>query len=479
MDLLEYLSQAITYDMDVCVSKTIASPKKRYCNNFIVDEMVDWAEMEVQNQEGVETSTINIEKGIDATYGVEARTSTTDKGKEKVSKDATEVVQTRRSTVEIDTEIEYDSDYQSDKSVDYLSPDEKELIQLRNRIKANRETNAKAKDNPVSKMSEPNNENSMPANNVSGETFEEHDIYMNRLLKSLNTADKDGITEDPFISVEKHMERYPMYDETTHWRLRKAKSGEVMVVAKCGQRPTRLSDPEKGKQRKQTKYPSASSDDLPTCLWRCYTKWMTDEKTFQCISLEDEHTVLGISTLIHWSTISGLVKRLGLTHILDYEKTVGEHYDMLRSYGKEILDSNPGSIVKLGVTVNPGGKTYFDRFYMCFAGLADGWKARCSKIIALDRCFLKRPNQGEILTAIGTDRNNHIYPVAWAVVNVENKDKWTWFFELLEQDLGSSRGNRLTLMSDQHKGLIEVVKDVMPNAEHRQCARHIYENKRK
>ncbi|GKA74510.1 hypothetical protein Tco_0780812 [Tanacetum coccineum] len=120
MDLSEYLSQSITYDMDVCVSKTIGPPKKRYCNYFTADEMVDWAEMEVQNQEGVETSTRNIDKGIDARNGVEARTSTTDKGKEKYDSDD-------------------DSDYQLDKSVDYLSPGEEELIQLRNRIKANRE----------------------------------------------------------------------------------------------------------------------------------------------------------------------------------------------------------------------------------------------------------------------------------------------------------------------------------------------------
>ncbi|GJX49878.1 multidrug resistance-associated protein 5 [Tanacetum coccineum] len=141
---------------------------------------------------------------------------------------------------------------------------------------------------------------------------------------------------------------------------------------------------------------------------------------------------------------------------------------MLRSYGKAILDSNPGSTVKLEVTVNPDGKTYFDRFYVCFVGLADRWKAGCRKIIALDGCLLKSPNQGEILTTIGRDGNNHIYPVAWAVVNVKNKENWTWFLELLEQDLGSIRGNGLTLMSDQHKGLIEAVKDVMPNAEHMQ-----------
>nr|GFA16116.1 multidrug resistance-associated protein 5 [Tanacetum cinerariifolium] len=61
-------------------------------------------------------------------------------------------------------------------------------------------------------------------------------------------------------------------------------------------------------------------------------------------------------------------------------------------------------------------KLTFDRFYVCFAGLADGWKAGCRKIIALDGCFLKSPNQGEILTAIGRDGNNHIYPVACSVV---------------------------------------------------------------
>ncbi|GJY94197.1 hypothetical protein Tco_0510558 [Tanacetum coccineum] len=133
-------------------------------------------------------------------------------------------------------------------------------------------------------------------------------------------------------------------------------------------------------------------------------------------------------------------KKYALT---EYEKSIGEHYSMLRSYGKAVLDSNPGSIVKLGVTLNPDGKNYVDRFYVCFAGLADGCKAGCRKIIALDGCFLKSPNQCEILTAIGRDGKNHIYPVAWAV------------------------------------GLMKTVKDVKPNAEHRQCGRHIYENFRK
>ncbi|GKA66924.1 hypothetical protein Tco_0766732 [Tanacetum coccineum] len=204
MNLSEYLSQTITYDMDACEYKKIGPPKKRYCNDFSVDEMVDWVEMEVET-EGVEAKTSTTD-GVEArnstTQGVEARTNTKDKGKEKTK-----------------YESDDDSDYQSNKSVDYLSPGEDELIKLKNRMKANKKANAKVKDKPDEEMNEPNEENSMPADNVRGETFEEHDIYMNELLKSLKTADKDGITEDPFISVEKHVERYPVYDETTHWRL--------------------------------------------------------------------------------------------------------------------------------------------------------------------------------------------------------------------------------------------------------------------
>nr|GEW62630.1 multidrug resistance-associated protein 5 [Tanacetum cinerariifolium] len=137
----------------------------------------------------------------------------------------------------------------------------------------------------------------------------------------------------------------------------------------------------------------------------------------------------------------------------EYEKSIDEHYVMLRSYGKAILDFNPGSTIKLGVTVNLNGKAYFDRFYVCFVGLAD--------------------------RSIGRDCSNHIYPMAWGVVNIENKDNWTCFLELLEEDLGCNRGTGLTLMFDQHNGLIEAVTDAMTNAEHRQCARHIYENFRK
>ena len=46
----------------------------------------------------------------------------------------------------------------------------------------------------------------------------------------------------------------------------------------------------------------------------------------------------------------------------------------------------------------------------------------CIKIIGFDGCFLKGASCGELLTAIGRDGNNQIYPIAWAVVEVENTE---------------------------------------------------------
>ncbi|GKF72821.1 hypothetical protein Tco_0208935 [Tanacetum coccineum] len=95
---------------------------------------------------------------------------------------------------------------------------------------------------------------------------------------------------------------------------------------------------------------------------------------------------------------------------------------MLWSYASEILNSNPGSTCKMSVDPMPDGKNYFSRFYVCFKGLKEGWLQGCRRVICLDGCFLKTICKGELLYAVGRYGNNQIYPIAWAVVNVENKE---------------------------------------------------------
>ncbi|GJW15306.1 multidrug resistance-associated protein 5 [Tanacetum coccineum] len=308
-------------------------------------------------------------------------------------------------------------------------------------------------------MNEPNEENSMPANNVRGETFEEHDRLLIESLKILSFLLKNmWRVGEKYISVAKFKECLTYYALANGFSLWHERSREVRVVAKCGQRPPRVSDPKKVDEHTRVRNFNFGALVNYKLIAKIFDDKIRANPDIKLCDIDDL-VIKKYRCKVSPNQCTN-AKKYALT---EYEKRIGEHYSMLRSYGKAILDSNPGSTVKLRVTVNPDGKTYFDRFYVCFAGLTDGWKAGCRKIIALDGCFLKSLNQGEILTAIGRDGNNHIYPVAWAVVNVENKDNWTWFLELLEEDLG----------------LIEPVKDVMPNAEHMQCARHIYKNFRK
>nr|GFC17065.1 hypothetical protein CTI12_AA105810 [Tanacetum cinerariifolium] len=108
--------------------------------------------------------------------------------------------------------------------------------------------------------------------------------------------------------------------------------------------------------------------------------------------------------------------------VADNEKTPSkgkEHYSKLWEYRLAMLKSNPESTCHLDVEEDDRC-VYFKRFYVCFKGLKDGWKAGCRRVIGIDGSFLTHTYKGELLTAMGRDANNQMFPVAWAVVGVEN-----------------------------------------------------------
>ncbi|KAL4386245.1 hypothetical protein GQ457_09G023400 [Hibiscus cannabinus] len=84
--------------------------------------------------------------------------------------------------------------------------------------------------------------------------------------------------------------------------------------------------------------------------------------------------------------------------------------------------------------------------------------------------------QGYLLAAVGIDANDCIYPIAVAAVKAETRDSWCWFLQLLAEDLDIVNSHHLTLMSDKQKGLIEVVLELFPHAEKRNCVRNMYSN---
>ncbi|GJW25678.1 mutator type transposase [Tanacetum coccineum] len=108
--------------------------------------------------------------------------------------------------------------------------------------------------------------------------------------------------------------------------------------------------------------------------------------------------------------------------------------------------------------------------------LKDGFKAGKRDLLRLDGCFLSGSYPGWILTAVGVDLNNGIYPLAYAIVESENKDLWKWFLECVGDDLDLFRNSNFTFISDRQKGIIPAIAESFPSAEHRFCLKHIYDN---
>ena len=39
----------------------------------------------------------------------------------------------------------------------------------------------------------------------------------------------------------------------------------------------------------------------------------------------------------------------------------------------------------------------------------------------MDECFLKGECKGQVLCAVGKDGNNDMFPIAWAIIDMEDK----------------------------------------------------------
>ncbi|XP_050207615.1 uncharacterized protein LOC126657037 [Mercurialis annua] len=136
-----------------------------------------------------------------------------------------------------------------------------------------------------------------------------------------------------------------------------------------------------------------------------------------------------------------------------------EEYRRLYDYEEEIMVSNRGSSCFVTST-REGEVNRFNRI----------------RIIDMDGCFLKRLCKGQLLCAIGRDGNNQMFPIAWAVVQVENRDNLAWLLRCLKRDLPLEQGDGYVIISDMQKDLESAMKEYLPEVEHRRCARHVYAN---
>ncbi|KAL3523280.1 hypothetical protein ACH5RR_016114 [Cinchona calisaya] len=98
----------------------------------------------------------------------------------------------------------------------------------------------------------------------------------------------------------------------------------------------------------------------------------------------------------------------------DYDR---EEYRKLWEYYSSLRKKNPRSCLKIKLarpTIEEKG--IFQELYYRLSTWKNGFLASCRPIIGLDGCFLKGPFAGQLVSAIGRDGNDNMYPIALAVV---------------------------------------------------------------
>ena len=131
----------------------------------------------------------------------------------------------------------------------------------------------------------------------------------------------------------------------------------------------------------------------------------------------------------------------------------GDSYSLLPKYCVMIMNTNPGSIAKIQFEMTLGSAVpSVKRMFVGLDALKKGFFGGCLPFIGFDGCHLKGPYGGVLLSAIGLDGNNGLYPIAYAIVESENKESWMFFFEWLAAMLDDfPRDRPWTFMTDRQK----------------------------
>ncbi|CAN0860092.1 hypothetical protein LINGRAHAP2_LOCUS7845 [Linum grandiflorum] len=105
-------------------------------------------------------------------------------------------------------------------------------------------------------------------------------------------------------------------------------------------------------------------------------------------------------------------------------------FSKLFTYKAELERTNPGSTV----VIDYNGFT-FTKMYICSDALKKGFTTRCRKVVCVDGYFLKGIQGWQLLSAVGVDGDDHMYPITWAIIERKCQETWGWFIELIATDL--------------------------------------------
>ncbi|KAL3701284.1 hypothetical protein R1sor_019306 [Riccia sorocarpa] len=125
--------------------------------------------------------------------------------------------------------------------------------------------------------------------------------------------------------------------------------------------------------------------------------------------------------------------------------------------------------------VYPGTKQFW-RIFVCPSALGRAFP-HLRPHIGLNACHSKNhkyPTQ--VLLATAMDGNNHVNYLAYAIVDRENEDSWTWFLLFLRRAVVGIEHGSVQFVSDRYKGIVNAVREVFHGQSHTHCTTHLERN---
>ncbi|KAL7162560.1 hypothetical protein ACSBR2_042954 [Camellia fascicularis] len=196
-----------------------------------------------------------------------------------------------------------------------------------------------------------------------------------------------------------------------------------------------------------------------SCKWFMYGRVLMNSYIFLIMKLDNVHTcwvvarrscskMIGsrlVSDIVHNDISDNL-----LTHPIEVKKKLKKQYgidvsyrvawlgvdkargglfgdfassfDQLRWYLETGIRMNPESVFELDVDKSSG---CFRRLFVAFHRCLYGFQF-CRSLLFVDGIFLKGCYKGHLLASTSKDGNQGLFPLAFAIVDVENQDNWMW-----------------------------------------------------
>ncbi|KAH0642200.1 hypothetical protein KY289_033174 [Solanum tuberosum] len=126
-----------------------------------------------------------------------------------------------------------------------------------------------------------------------------------------------------------------------------------------------------------------------------------------------------------------------------------------------------------GVVAKEMDSNRFMYYVLAFGACIRGF-AHMRKVIAIDGTHLHGKYEGELLRDVAQDTENHVYPIAFCIVDKENDASWTFFFDKLKEIVVDKPD--LCFISDRHKSIANGIVNIYNYAHHGYCMRHLNES---